>query len=296
LLIPAVALLLGVVGAVQMHSSDDINRLLTGAVVVGIVTLALAVVAMLLNLRGLFTDPRQGYGAVIGSALLLLLAAGFIFGMVLPRAWAVQSLTNNSIPFEKSMNDSCNSPLNSTIEDMRTLRNFSQQYGNSDAGYAGGVGTYITNLHLVDAMLADGISGVQQVHVPDAKYQDLKDQCLLSLRSVQSFLDQPGAVQVPANLALLLTPIAPQLAGKAVVVNGIIASVSGFGLLDASVLLAGSGAAPAGTAQAAVTKAMSTVIGSTNEKLKEDSDQLVKDIKDGLNNNLSPFKVNVPVG
>jgi hypothetical protein len=155
---------------------------------------------------------------------------------------------------------------------------------------------YINALRFDDAALADGIQAVQSATAPDPKYQDLKDQCLLSLRGMQSFLDAPGKIQVPAALGALLAPIAPALGSSAVVVNGSIASVSGFGLLNASVLVAGSGVAPAGTAQGLVVTAMNGVIGSTNEQLTKDGDQIVKDITDGLTNNVAPFKMNVPVG
>jgi hypothetical protein len=295
-LIPVVYLLLGAGGLVQMNTRSDISGLLTGAVIVGIIAFVLALAATLLNLPGLFAEPRNSLGALIGSVLLLLLSAGFLFGMALPRASAVQNLNDNIIPFAQTMNDSCKVPLTATKDDMKVIRNFAEGSKGSDAGYAGGVGTYISILHTDEARLADGISAVQQVKVPDAKYQDLKDQCLLSLKSTLSFLDQPGAVQVPANLAPLLTPIAPALGSKALVVNGTLASVSGFGLLDASVLVAGSGQAPKGTAQTVVTATMNAVIGTTNQKLQDDGDALVKDIKDGLNNNLAPFQVNVPVG
>src|SRR5262245_20720018 len=87
-LVPVVALLLGAVGAVQMNTSDDINGQFTNAVIIGIIAFALAVIATLLTLPGLFSEPRQGLIALIGSALLLLLSAGFLFGMVLPRASA----------------------------------------------------------------------------------------------------------------------------------------------------------------------------------------------------------------
>jgi hypothetical protein len=296
LLVPVIALLLGAVGAVQMNTSDDITSLLTNAVIVGIIALALAVVATLLNLPGLFSEPRQGLVTLIGSVLLLLLSAGFLFGMVLPRASAVQNLHDNVIPFAQTMNDSCKAPLNHTIEDLRTVRNFATQTLPSDSGYAGGVGTYFGILHSDDGALADGIQAVQNSTAPDPKYQDLKDQCLLSLRGMQSFLDAPGKIQVPAALGALLAPIAPALGSSAVVVSGNVASVSGFGLLTASVLVAGSGVAPKGTAQGLVVTAMNAVIGSTNDQLTKDGDQIVKDIKDGLTNNVAPFQMNVPVG
>jgi hypothetical protein len=295
-LIPLVALLLGAVGAVQMNTSDDITNLLSNAVIVGIIAFALAVIATLLNLPGLFSDPREGVVTLIGSALLLLLSAGFLFGMVLPRASATQNLHDNIIPFAQTMSDSCKAPLNDTIEDLTTVRNFADSMKTSDAGYAGGVGTYISILHSDDAKLVDGIQAVQEATVPDPKYQDLKDQCLLSLRSMESFLNAPGKIQVPATLAPLLAPIGPALGANAVLVNGVVASVSGFGLLNAGTLIAGSGKAPPGTAQAIISPALTTVINSKNDQLTKDGDQIVQDIKDGLTNNVAPFKMNVPVG
>jgi multisubunit Na+/H+ antiporter MnhG subunit len=294
-LIPVVALLLGAIGVVQMNTSDDIKSLLSNAVIVGIIALVLAVVATLLNLPGLFSEPRQGVITLIGSVLLLLLSAGFLFGLVLPRASAVQNINDNIVPYAQAMRDNCKAPLNTTIEDLRTIRSVSVANNTNDAGYAGTVGTYIAVLKQDDGRLADGVGGVLQTKVPDPKYQDLKDQCLQSLRGLQGFLDKPSAVPIPAALGTLLAPLAPALGTSAVVTNGAIASVSGFGLLNLSVLVAGSGVAPAGTAQTAVTAAMNTVIGSTNQRLTDDGDALVKDIKDGLDNNLAPFQVNVPV-
>src|SRR6185437_8572608 len=117
--------------------------LLTGAVVVGIVAFALAVIATLLNLPGLFSDPRQGVITLIGSVLLLLLSAGFLFGMALPRASAVQNLNDKVIPFAQTMRDNCKAPLNQTTEDLTTILNYANATKTSDKGYAGGVGTYI---------------------------------------------------------------------------------------------------------------------------------------------------------
>jgi hypothetical protein len=295
-LIPVVALLLGVIGVVQMNTKSDIESLLTNAVIVGIIAFALAVIATLLNLPGLFSDPRQGVVTLIGSALLLLLSAGFLFGMALPRASAAQNLNDNVIPFAQMINESCATPLNDTIEDLTTVRNYADTQKASDAGYASGVGTYINILHSDDAKLVDGIQAVSAATVPDSKYQDLKDQCLLSLRGMQSFLDANGKIQVPAALAPLLARVGPALGGDALIVGGNVASVSGFGLLKASTLVAASGAAPTGTAQALVSQALTTVINSKNDQLTKDGDQIVKDIKDGLTNNVAPFKMNVPVG
>src|SRR5689334_1425593 len=192
-LIPVVALLLGVVGAVQMNTSSDITNLLTNAVIVGIIAFALAVIATLLNLPGLFSDPRQGVVTLIGSVLLLLLSAGFLFGLVLPRASAAQNLHDNIIPFAQTMQKSCKAPLNYTIEDLTTIRNFADSMKTSDAGYAGGVGTYISIVHSDDAKLVDGIQAVQAATVPDPKYQTLKDECLKSLKGLEGFLANPAA-------------------------------------------------------------------------------------------------------
>jgi hypothetical protein len=117
-LVPLVYLLLGAGGLVQMNTADDINRLLTGAVIVGIIAFVLAVLATLLNLPGLFADPRNSLGALIGSVLLLLLSAGFLFGMVLPRTAAVQNLNDNIIPFALSLNRWCMAPLKATFVDL----------------------------------------------------------------------------------------------------------------------------------------------------------------------------------
>jgi hypothetical protein len=283
-LIPVVALLLGVIGVVQMNSADDIKGLLSAAVIVGIIALALAVVATLLNLPGLFSDPRQGVVTLIGSVLLLLLSAGFLFGMALPRASAVQNLNDKVIPFARTMQASCATPLNDTKEDLTTVRNYADATKASDAGYAGGVGTYINILHSDDAKLVDGIQAVQDVTVPDPKYQTLKDECLKSLKSMQAFLDNSQAVPLPAPFDKLVSP-----------------TVSGFTLLTTSAAVAGGAVKlptplPTGTIQTLISQALTQVINTKNDALTKAGDDLTKDIKDGLNNNLAPFKVNIPVG
>ena len=278
-LVPLVYLLLGAGGLVQLNSADDITRLLTGAVIAGIVAFTLGVVATLLNLPGLFADPRNSLGALIGSVLLLLLSAGFLFGMALPRSAAVQNLHDNIIPFAQTMRDNCKVPLNATIEDLTTVRNFADSTKASDAGYAGGVGTYINVVRSDDAKLIDGIQTVQNLTVPDPKYQTLKDECLKSLKGMQGFLDSPTAVPIPAPYDALL--------GK---------GISGVGLLKASVLAASAGTLPTGTVQTLISQVLTQVINAKNDALTKAADDLTKDIKDGLNNNLSPFKVNVPVG
>jgi hypothetical protein len=283
-LVPVVALLLGAIGVVQMNSSDDIKSLLTNAVIVGIVALALAVVATLLNLPGLFSEPRQGVVALIGSVLLLLLSAGFLFGMALPRTSAVQNLNDKVIPFARTMQANCATPLNDTKEDLTTIRNFADATKASDTGYAGGVGTYINVLRTDDAKLIDGIQAVQDVTVPDPKYQTLKDECLKSLKSMQAFLDNSKAVPLPAPFDQLVAP-----------------TVSGFTLLTTSAAVAGGKVPlptplPTGTIQTLISQALTQVINTKNDALTKAGDDLTKDIKDGLNNNLAPFKVNIPVG
>jgi hypothetical protein len=283
-LIPVVALLLGVVGAVQMNISDDITNLLSNAVIVGIIAFALALIATLLNLPGLFSDPRQGVITLIGSVLLLLLSAGFLFGMVLPRASAAQNLHDNIIPFAQTMQKSCKAPLNDTIADLTTLRNFADTTKASDDGYAGGAGTYIGILHSDDARLVDGIQAVQDATVPDPKYQTLKDECLKSLKGLEGFLANPAANPVVPPFDALL--------GK---------TISGFALLDTSVALAAGKIKlptplPVGTAQTLVSGALTQVISAKNDALTKAGDDLTKDIKDGLTNSVSPFKMNVPVG
>ena len=278
-LVPLVYLLLGAGGLVQLNSADDITRLLTGAVIAGIVAFTLGVVATLLNLPGIFADPRNSLGALIGSVLLLLLSAGFLFGMALPRAAAVQTLNDNVIPFARTMQANCATPLNDTKDDLTTIRNYADATKASDTGYAGGVGTYINVVRSDDAKLIDGIQTVQNVTVPDPKYQTLKDECLKSLKGMQAFLDSPTAVPIPAPYDALL--------GK---------GISGVGLLNASVLAAGAGTLPTGTVQTLISQVLTQVINAKNDALTKAGDDLTKDIKDGLNNNLSPFKVNVPVG
>jgi hypothetical protein len=123
------------------------------------------------------------------------------------------------------------------------------------------------------------------------------DECVKSLKGYQTFLTAPQAIPVPSTVGPLLAPIAPLLGANAVVgSDGSVSSVSAFGLFTASVAVASSHAAPTGTAQNIVNQAMTTVINTKNDTLTKAGDQLVQDIKDGLNNNLSPFKVNVPVG
>jgi hypothetical protein len=283
-LIPVVALLLGVIGVVQMNTSDDISSLLTNAVIVGVIAFALAVIATLLNLPGLFSEPRQGVVTLIGSVLLLLLSAGFLFGMALPRASAAQNLHDNIVPFAQTMKDNCKAPLNATVDDLTTIRNFADSMKASDAGYAGGVGTYINILHSDDAKLADGIQAVQAATVPDPKYQTLKDECLKSLKGMVNFLDNTSANPVVPPFDALL--------GK---------TISGFGLLNASVAVAGGAIKlptplPVGTAQTLVSGALTQVINTKNPALTAAGDALTKDIKDGLTNSVAPFKMNVPVG
>jgi hypothetical protein len=283
-LIPAVYLLLGATGAVQMNSKSDITGLLTGAVIVGVIALVLAVLATLLNLPGLFADPRNSLGALIASALLLLLSAGFLFGMALPRAAAVQNLNDNIIPFAQTMRDNCKAPLTAAVDDLTTARNFADTSKTSDGGYAGGMGAYIGVLHIDDGNLASGISVIQQTTVPDPKYQTLKDECLKSLKGMVNFLDNAQAVPLPSPFDKLIAP-----------------TVSGFTLLNTSVAVAGGAVPlptplPTGTVQTLISQALTQVINTKNPALTKAGDDLTNDIKNGLNDNLSPFKVNILVG
>ena len=106
-------------------------------------------------------------------------------------------------------------------------------------GYAGGVGTYINVVRSDDAKLIDGIQTVQDLTVPDPKYQTLKDECLKSLKGMQGFLDSPTAVPIPAPYDALLGT-----------------GISGVGLLKASVLAAGAGTLPTGTVQTLISQVL----------------------------------------
>jgi hypothetical protein len=272
-LIPLVYALLGVTGVIQLNSWADINNLVSGAIVVGIVAFLLATLATLLNLPGVLSSPRHSGGALIASVLLLLLAAGFLFGVVPPRVADIQHIEYTELPFLQVIYNSCETPLKLTIEDLETIRNFADSTRASDSGYAGGIGTYIAILHADDAKLADGIQAIQQATVPSPQYQTLKDQCLKALKDKVNFLDNPSAVSVDSPLDRLLGH-----------------TVSGFALLTASGDIAATGKLPNGTVQTFVIQ----VLVQANPQLSisaDISDIVVKGVNDRLNQDTSPLAV-----
>jgi len=267
-LIPLVYALLGVAGVTHADSWEDINNLLSAAVIVGIVAVGLASVATVLNLPGVFSNPRHSGGALIASVLLMLLSVGFFFGIVQPRAADVQHIEYSEVPFLHAMNDNCETPLNIAIEDLTTIRNFADSTKTSDSGYAAGIGTYTNLLRTDEAKLIDGIQAVQQAAVPASEYQSLKDECLKSLKGMVNILDSSSAITVLTPLDKLLSP-----------------TVSIFGLLTASSGIVASGKLPSGTVQAFVSQALTKVIPHGTSNITDPTDILVKGVHDRVQGN-----------
>jgi hypothetical protein len=272
-----------VTGSVSLSTSDAISTVLYGGVVVVGVAVGLGVLATLLNLIELFGTPRRGGVSIVFSLLTAIAAGILLITIVLPRASAVQNLNNSVIPFAESVSANCKAPLDKTTSDFQTALADAQNNATSDAGFASAMATDVNVLEFDDAQLSQGVYALRNLSAP-AKYKPLLQDCITTVESEIEFLidpNGPNAIPLPAPY------------------SAAIPSVTGIGLLQTGALVASGqsplGQLPKGTIEPLVIQALTQIVNTTNPQLVAEGQALSQDIKNGLDTNLAPFKVTVPI-
>jgi hypothetical protein len=273
-----------VTGSVSLSTPDAISTVLYGGIIVMGIAAGLGVIATLLNLIELFGTPRRG-GASIVLSLLTAIAAGILLiTIVLPRASTVQNLNDSVIPFAESISANCGAPLNKTTSDFQTALADAQNNATDDSGFATAMGVDANVLEFDDAQLSQGVYALRNLSSPDAKYNALLQDCITTVENEIQFLIDPNG----PNVIPLPAPF-----------NAQIPSVTGIGLLQTSALVASGqspfGQLPKGTIQPLVIQALTQIVNTTDPQLTAEGQALTNDIKNGLDTNLTPFKVTVPI-
>jgi hypothetical protein len=134
------------------------------------------------------------------------------------------------------------------------------------------------------AQLSTGAYALRNLTAPDARYQQLLQDCTTTVQNEIRFLDDPNG----PNVIPLPAPY-----------NSQIPSVTGIGLLQTSAAVASGqsplGTVPNGTIEPLVIQALTQIVNTTNPQLTAEGQVLTQDIKNGLDTNLTPFKVTVPI-
>jgi hypothetical protein len=271
-------------GSVSLSTSDAVSTVLYGGIIVVGIAAGLGVVATLLNLTEFFGTPRRGGLSILVSLLTVIVAAILLITIVLPRASAVQHLNDSVIPFAESVNANCKVPLDKTSSDFQLALTDAQNNATRDGGFADAMTTDAALLEFDDAQLSQGVYELRHMSAPDAKYNQLLQDCITTVENEITFIDDPNG----PNVIPLPAPF-----------NAQIPSVTGLGLLQTGAAVASGqsplGQLPNGTIEPLVIAALTQIVNTTDPQLTAEGQALVQDIKNGLDTNLAPFKVTVPI-
>ncbi|PWT74026.1 MAG: hypothetical protein C5B60_07375 [Chloroflexi bacterium] len=285
LVIPWLVVLYALVtGNFSLSTSDAISTVLYGGIAAVGTALGLGVLATLLNLGEVFGPTRRGGTTIALSLVTAVIAAVLLLAIVLPRASAVQHLNDQVIPFAESISANCKAPLDKTSSDFKLALADAQNNATSDTGFASAMTTDVNVLEFDDAQLSQGVYALRNLSAPETKYQALLQDCITTVENEIAFLVDPNG----PNVIPLPAPFSSQ-----------IPSVTGIGLLQTSAAVASGqspfGTLPPGTIEPLVIQALTQVVNTTNPQLTAEGQALVQDIQNGLDTNLSPFKVTVPI-
>src|SRR5262249_55077660 len=233
------------------------------------------------------------------SALVLIGSLLFLLVGILPRANAVSNLQDNIKPFAKAVRDNCKTPLDKVNADYVAVER--------DALSATALGDDYTAMRVdLTTLTADAqqlkVAGtaLQSLNSPDSKYDDLLARCKTDVAAQADFLTNDSgakAIQLPAALggakvsAISLVSLGVNYGAAVAAYNAAVATATAAGVTPPPFP---SQLPPQGTVGPALFQAFDAIIkGSKDAQLTTEGDQLQKDIRDTLTNNLSPFGVNL---
>jgi hypothetical protein len=271
-------------GSVTISTTDDVTNLFTRGIILTAAAAGLGVLGLGLNVPGLLGAPRRGIATSGVSAALVLITALFLFVGVLPRASAVQHLNDQVAPFARSMRDNCKAPLDAVTADLTKARDDARANLTSDAAFAKAMQTDADALTTDAQHLATSQDALRAAKVPDAKYQQLKDDCIAAVIGENSFLlDSNGASAIALPAPFNIKVSAVQLLQD--------------GALAAAGTIPGLTLQP-GSIEPLMVLALNNIVAQINsggQKLTDEGNVLTQDIKDTLTNNLAPFKNGVSI-
>ncbi len=263
-------------GGVELTSLDQVKSLATNGTILTIAAAAIGLISLVICIFAVVLAPRA---ARIVSAVVsaLVLIAMLLFGVLYlqPRINDLNTLNNSVDPFATSIRDNCGNPLNQTTDDLRDALNQTQA-APDDATFAAAMQRVIPKLQTDAATLATASNKLQNLSVPDPKYQQLYNDCVSSVKDEIGFLTNGAAITLPAPY------------------NKIVPSVSGIDLLkDSAALATGQVPAlkvPSGTIEPLVAYALQQAVFAKSN-LGAEGAALQSDIRARLTKDCSPFGV-----
>jgi len=273
-------------GSVTISTTNDVTSLFTRGINLTGAAAGLGVLGLALNVPGLLGAPRRGLATSGVSTALVLITALFLFVGVLPRASAMQHLNDKVVPFALNMRDNCKAPLDAVTAVLTKARDDAKANLTNDAAFAKAMQADADALNTDAQRLFTSQDALRAAAVPDSKYQQLKDDCIAAVSGESGFLldsNNASAISLPAPFNIKVSAV-QLLQDGALVAAGGIPSIS----------------LPPGSVEPLMVLALSNIVDQLGnspaaKKLTAEGDELTKDIKDTLTNNLAPFKNGVPV-
>lgn len=263
-------------GAVTLTSLDQVKSFATDGTILIIAAGAIGLISFIICLFAVRLALRV-MRIVAAVVSLLVLVAVVLFGVLYlqPRISDLNTLNNQIDPFATSIRDNCGNPLNQTTNDLSDALNQTQA-APDDATFAAAMQREIPKLQADAANLATASNKLQNLSVPDPKYQQLYNDCVSSVKDENAFLTNSATITLPAPY------------------NKVVPSVSGIDLLKDSALLA-SGQVPtlklpAGTIEPLVAYALQQAVFAKSN-LGAEGAALQSDIRARLTKDCSPFGV-----
>ncbi|HEU5438103.1 MAG TPA: hypothetical protein VFU88_02340 [Ktedonobacterales bacterium] len=277
-LIPIGYWLYAQVATVQLTSLDQIKSVFSNGTIATIVAGVVGLISLIVC--GVAVALAVKVTRIIASVVsLLVLLAVVVFGLLYlqPHINSLNTLNNKLVPFAQSLRDNCDTPLNKTTDDIADARYQARIYVADDASFAAAMPAAIAKLQADAGALATASSALSTLTVPDAKYQQLYDDCVSSVKNQSAFLTNSQAIPLPAPFSAALP------------------SVSGIDLLkNAGAVAAGQAPikVPAGTVQPLIDQALTAYLdAAAQSKLPQEGDALKADIRSQLTSAVSPFQV-----
>lgn len=263
-------------GSVELTTLDQVKSLATNGTIITIVAAAIGLISLIICIIAVVLAARV-MRIVTAVVSLVVLAAVVVFGLIYlqPRINDLNSLNNSIEPFATSIRDNCGTPLSNTTNDLSDMLNYTQA-APDDATFAASVQLELPKLQADAASLTTASNKLQNLSVPDPKYQQLYNDCVSSVKGELGFLTNSSAIPLPAPY------------------SKIVPSVSGTDLLKDSAALA-TGQVPGltlppGTIEPLVAEALQQAVFAKSN-LGAEGTALQNDIRARLTKDCSPFGV-----
>ncbi len=196
--VPVLALVFG--KAFTVTTLDGVKSVATAGVVLVAVSGLLALVAVIVSLL------RKGTAATAIAAVTLLGMAAFLVTTVLPRVNNLNHLNNVIVPFGKSIQSNCQNPLNKVTADYKQAITDSPTIATTEpvtqiltqlGTFSTAMATDAKTFQQDAANLQTNLTNLQNLSVPDPKYQPLVAGCIKDVQGTLAFLNATTNQQIP---------------------------------------------------------------------------------------------------